>query len=347
MSLLVDIKKKLGDFCLDVSFETNGGVSGLLGASGSGKSITLMCIAGIVKPDSGKIILNGTILFDSKRRINLTPQQRRVGYLFQNYALFPNMTVRQNILCGLHSEKDKTKKERLLQEIIERMQLSGLEKRRPSQLSGGQQQRTALARMLIGEPNLLVLDEPFSALDAHLRGQLQVETQKLLARFGKDALIVTHNRDEAYHLCQDIALLNAGKLITHKNTKQLFADPKSRQAALLTGCKNIVDAKKAGEHSVSVPTWNVQLTTAQPVRDDLCAIGIRAHDFNIKTTQNRFPVLFMDEMESPFEYNVQFRYKNQLEEAKDIWWILYKEKRAEQFPHELGVDPANIMLLYG
>ncbi|MCL1941364.1 MAG: ATP-binding cassette domain-containing protein [Synergistaceae bacterium] len=347
MSLIVDIKKRLGDFFLDVSFDTNGGVSGLLGASGSGKSVTLMCIAGILKPDSGKIILNGTALYDSERRIDLTPQRRRVGYLFQNYALFPDMSVRQNILCGLRNEKDKSKKERSLLEIIEMMQLRGLENHRPGQLSGGQQQRAALARILVGDPELLMLDEPFSALDTNLRGQLQIEIQKLLKRFGKDTLLVTHSRDEAYHLCGEIALLDSGKIIARKETKQIFADPESRQAAYLTGCKNVVDAKKSGEYEVDVPDWGLRFTTSQPVRDGLCAIGVRAHYFNPKTIQNRFPVRLTDKIEGPFEFNVQFRYKGQVEGSQDIWWLLPKEKMTEQFPESLGVSPANIMLLYG
>jgi len=345
MSLAVDIKKRLSRFCLDVSFQAEGGVSGLLGASGSGKSMTLMCIAGIVKPDTGKIVLNSTTLFDSERHINLTPQQRRVGYLFQNYALFPNMTVCQNILCGLHKESKDKKKNSLL-EIIELMQLNGLENRFPDQLSGGQQQRVALARILVGNPDLLLLDEPFGALDSHLRGQLQVEMQKLLKRFGKDAILVTHNRDEAYHLCHEIALLDSGKLIVYKDTKQLFADPESRQAAFLTGCKNVVDAKKTGEFEVEVPDWGVRFTTSQPVRDGLCAIGIRAHYFNPKTVQNRFPIHCTDEIEGPFEYIIQFRYENQLEKSRDIWWLIPKEKRMASFPTEFGVAPINIMLLY-
>ena len=348
MSLIVDIKKRIGEFFLDVSFSTNAGVVGLLGASGSGKSMTLMCIAGIVKPDNGRIVLNGTTLFDSESRINLTPQQRRIGYLFQNYALFPNMTVRQNILCGLHAEKDRKTKERLLQEIIEMMQLSGFEKRRPSQLSGGQQQRVALARILVGNPNLLFLDEPFSALDIHLREQLQIETKKLLKRFGKGALLVTHSRDEAYQLCDDIALVDSGKLIVKKETKLLFADPESCRAAILTGCKNVIDAQKAGEYIVYVPAWGVQFETSKPVRDNLCAIGIRAHYFNPQAVRNRFPVRFIEEVENLFEYNVQFRYQNQLAESKDIWWLVAKENRAEQLSlsSELGIAPENIMLLY-
>jgi len=346
MSLVVDIKKKLGDFHLDVKLETSGGLTGLLGASGSGKSMTLMCIAGIVRPESGKIILNGKTLFDSERHMNLSPQRRRVGYLFQNYALFPNMTVRQNILCGLRGEKDKSKKESLLREMIELTQLQGLEDRRPSRLSGGQQQRAALARILVGNPDLLVLDEPFSALDSHLREQLQADTKKLLERFGKEALFVTHDRDEAYHLCREIALIDSGSIIAHKDAKRLFTDPSSRRAAILTGCKNVVDANKSGERSVYVPAWGVRLATSAPVRDDLCAVGVRAHHFGPQHEQNRFPIHVTDEMESPFERNIQFRFEDQLEESKNIWWLAPKEKGPARYPAELGLDPSDIMLLY-
>ena len=346
MSLTVEIKKTLGDFRLDVAFESDGGISGLLGASGSGKSMTLMCIAGIVKPDSGRIVLNGATLFDSERRISLTPQRRRVGYLFQNYALFPHMTVRQNILCGLRSAADKQGRKDKLREIIDAMQLRGLEDHLPAQLSGGQQQRVALARIMVGAPDMLVLDEPFSALDSHLREQLQVETKKLLERFGKDALLVTHSRDEAYHLCRRIALLDAGKLVAFKDTKQLFADPGTPHAATLTGCKNVVDATKDGDRSVYVAAWDVRFATARPVRDDLRAIGIRAHSFSPGAAENRFPISVSDEMESPFEYNVQFRYASQQETARNIWWLVPKSNKPATPPPALGVDPADIMLLY-
>ena len=347
MSLTVDIKKRLDNFCLEVSFESEGNVLGLLGASGSGKSITLMCIAGIVKPDSGKIILNGKTLFDSEKKINIPPQKRQVGYLFQNYALFPNMTVRENIQCGIPNENPKEKKESLIKEMISLMQLKGFEKHFPDELSGGQKQRAALARILVGDPDLLVLDEPFSALDTHLRGQLLVQTQKLVQRFGKDTILVTHSRNEAYQLCSQIAFLDSGALIVQKETKSFFADPESSRAALLTGCKNVVNAKKAGEYLVSVPDWGVEFATSQAVRDGLCAIGIRAHYFNPKAAQNRFPVQFTGEIESPFEYNIQFRYLGQDEGSQDIWWRIPKEKRANAFPPELGVSPSNIMLLYG
>lgn len=346
MSLFVDIKKKLGKFTLEAKLETDSGVLGILGGSGCGKSMTLKCIAGVERPDSGRIVLDDVVLFDSESRVNLPPQRRKVGYLFQNYALFPNMTVRQNILCGMHGEKDKEKKAKALDEIFELMQLEGLENHRPAQLSGGQQQRTALARIMVGEPDLLMLDEPFSALDSNLRSHLQIQTQNLLRRFGKTVLLVTHSRNEAYRLCGKIALMDEGRILSLKDTKALFADPGSRKAALLTGCKNVVDAQKSGEYEVHVPGWGVRLTMAQPVRDDLCAIAIRAHYFNPNTAQNRFPVRFTNEMEEPFESILQFRYENQQEKSPDIWWRIPKEKKRNQAPAELGIAPVNILPLY-
>lgn len=345
MSLFVDIRKKLGDFYLDVRFETESGTLGLLGASGCGKSMTLKCIAGIERPDEGKIVLDGVALFDSDQRINLPPQKRGLGYLFQNYGLFPNMNVRQNILCGLHAEKDRAQKERALGEVLELAQLGGLEKHRPHELSGGQQQRVALARILVTNPGLLMLDEPFSALDSYLRGQLQAEMTGLLQQFGKSALLVTHDRNEAYRLCAEIALIDGGKILTQKETKGLFADPESRQAALMTGCKNIVDAKKTGEYELTVPAWGVRFTTAQPLRDGLTGAAFRAHYFNAKTTHNRYPVRLVELIEEPFEYLLRFRYEHQDARAPDIWWQLPKDRMPKE-PYEVGVAPQNVLPLY-
>ena len=346
MSLHVDIRKRLGSFTLDVTFSAENGITSLLGASGCGKSMTLKCIAGIEKPDEGRIELDGTVLFDSAQKINLPPQKRRVGYLFQNYALFPNMSVRQNILCGLNREKDHNAKERRLREMLRMMQLEGLEDRKPAQLSGGQQQRAALARILVNDPQILLLDEPFSALDGHLRDSLKVEMRDLLERFGREVLMVTHDRNEAYNMSREIAVMDNGRLLTIKPTKALFADPGSVQAAILTGCKNIVKASRVDEHTVEIPEWGVRMETKDTVKEGLCAVGVRAHYFNPNAAQNRFPVRFIEEMEEPFETILQFRYINQREESPSIWWRLPKEKRPRDFPAQLGVAAANILLLY-
>jgi len=239
--LTVDIQKKLGAFSLNVSFNAADGVTGILGASGCGKSMTLRCIAGIEKPDQGRITLDDAVLFDSEQGINLKPQERKVGYLFQNYALFPNMTVEKNILCGLYHEKDKAERKRMLDDTIHLLKLEGLEKHLPSQLSGGQQQRVALARILVNKPRLLMLDEPFSALDSHLRGQLRIQMKKLLEHYGGPTLMVTHNSDEACDLCGQIALMDAGAILTLRPTKELFREKvtvtyeRRREGAALSG----------------------------------------------------------------------------------------------------------------
>lgn len=256
------------------------------------------------------------------------------------------MTVRQNILCGMRREKDKAVKEEKLRQMIDLFQLSGLENHRPAQLSGGQAQRTALARIMVSDPQLLLLDEPFSALDAHLRDKLMIEMRDMLARFGREVIMVTHNRDEAYNMSREIAVMDSGRLLTMNKTKALFADPGSIPAAMLTGCKNIAAAQKRGEHEVYVPEWGVTLTTAQSVNDNLKAIGIRAHYFNADTPKNRFPVEYTEEMEEPFEWIIEFRFRSAAENAPSVWWRVTKDKRPQVFPDELGIAPANILLLY-
>lgn len=233
MKLEVDIRKQLGNFLLDVTFETGDMVTGFLGASGSGKSMTLKCIAGIERPDEGRIVLDDRVLFDSSQHINIPPQKRQIGYLFQQYALFPTMTVRRNILCGLHGEKDKRKREERYRSLIELLHLEGLEKHLPWQLSGGQQQRVALARMLASSPKLLLLDEPFSALDAFLRRNLQTELSTLLTQVARQAVIVTHSPREVRRMAKSLYVLSSGTIIRHGPTEEVFSDPGSEECSRL------------------------------------------------------------------------------------------------------------------
>ena len=195
MSLDVKITKRFDGFTLRTEFTAGNTTAAILGASGCGKSMTLRCIAGIVRPDSGRIVLDGRVLFDSEQGIDLPPQQRNVGLLFQNYALFPNMTVEQNILCALKKEKDPAARKAACAEALRAMRLEELAHRLPSELSGGQQQRAALARILAGKPRILMLDEPFSALDSYLREEVEGEVGSLLAGFASsfsNRLLVTH-----------------------------------------------------------------------------------------------------------------------------------------------------------
>ena len=240
MALSVNIEKKFEDFHLKVSFEADNEVLALFGASGCGKSMTLKCIAGIETPDHGTIILDGVTLFDSEKKINLPPQKRKVGYLFQQYALFPHMTVEQNIACGV---RDKQKREMGTAEMIRTMNLTGMEKKKPHELSGGQQQRVALARILVNEPEVLLLDEPFSALDSFLRFQLEKEIHEIIRKFGKTVLLVSHDREEVYRLADSIATMQDGKIGTCGQKQEVFTRPRTVRDAILIGCKHISEAK--------------------------------------------------------------------------------------------------------
>jgi len=344
--LKVEIKKRLGDFQLDVSFSSDSGVQGILGPSGCGKSLTLRCIAGIEQPDSGYIELDGTVLFDSSKGINIPPQKRRVAYLFQGYALFPNMTARENILCGLRAEKDTRLKQQIYSDVLEMLQISELENHRPSQLSGGQAQRVALARILVNRPKLLMLDEPFSALDNQLRDQLQTQIKHLLDGYDGQSILVTHNHNEAYCLCQNLALMNEGRILTQSNTKKLFSDPGSISGAHITGCQNIVSAKKTGEFEVDIPDWGCRLKTAVPVRSNLCAIGIHARYFSPECTENLLSIQPADIVEGPFEMVIGFRCSGQNSVSADITWRIAKENMPKDMPKELGIPPECIFLLY-
>ena len=180
--LKVKIKKQLDNICLDINFETNDDILGMIGASGSGKSMTLKCIAGIETPDEGYIALNDRVLFDSEKDINLKPQERKIGYLFQNFALFPQMTVKKNIEVSVNKKYSKDDKQDKIRDIINLLNLTGLEKRYPYELSGGQQQRVAFARIIVNEPDFLLLDEPFSNLDAYLRWNIAKELKSIIKK---------------------------------------------------------------------------------------------------------------------------------------------------------------------
>ena len=345
MSIEVNIKKKIGTFDLEVAFDSSDGVLGLLGASGCGKSMTLKCIAGITKPDEGKIVIDGRVLFDSKSKIDIKPQKRHVGYLFQNYALFPNMTVVQNIACGIHDVKDKNIKKEQVSEMIKKMHLDGLEDRKPYQLSGGQQQRTALARILIGSPDILLLDEPFSALDSYLRAELLTELKSTLAILKKDAILVTHSRDEAYEICHDIAVMKAGHITERGKTKELFANSTTVTGAILTGCKNIIDAKKISDTKVEIPSWGVIYDTGRKVPDDIGAIGIRAHYFDKDIDDNSYDIDIVEKIEEPFAWIVKFRYKDATKDSQLTWWRFSKSDIDIDTSIRLGIRPSDIMLL--
>jgi molybdate transport system ATP-binding protein len=325
--------------------------------------MTLKCIAGIETPDEGYISINGRVLFDSAKKINLRPQVRRVGYLFQNYALFPRMTVLENIAAGLPGWGAAADKRRKAMVWMEQFGLRGLEDRRPAQLSGGQQQRTALARMLIGGPEAVLLDEPFSALDTNLREQMQIHMMNLLGN--RDGVIlVTHSRDEVFKLCGELLTMDGGRVLKKGPTGELFRNPGLVEAARLTGCKNISPIRRTGEREVYALDWGLALRTAIPVEDDITHVGIRAHDFvpvlsgaAEKGCGNLIRIEVLSRSGEPFEEAVLFANADTHagsrtpESAEDpgrggvLWWKYSKYLQLPTLPPYLHAPPERLLLL--
>ena len=338
--LKVNILKKLKEFDLEVDFELKKGCLGILGPSGCGKSMTLKSVAGIVNPDKGVVSLTSdeeTVYFDSNRKINLKPQKRNVGYLFQNYALFPNMTVEENVAIGLPKNHDKN----IVENMIKRFHLEGLEKRYPRQLSGGQQQRVALARILAYGPDVILLDEPFSAMDTFLKEQLRIELVNSLKDFDGFSIMVTHDRDEAFQFCDELIVLDEGKIIAKGDTYEIFENPKRVQVARLTGCKNISRIDVIDDFHIRSLDWGVDFEVSERISPDITHIGIRAHDFSAaeKDDVNVMDTIDSTLLEMPFEWEVTL--------ANGLWWKQDKRIREHEFviPEYLKVDPKDIILL--
>ena len=314
MSLYVDIEKDLGSFKLKVKFEQEDGIVGLLGQSGCGKSMTLRCIAGIVKPDKGKIISNGKVFFDSEKKINLTPQQRNIGFLFQNYALFPHMSVKQNIQLGIE-KLSKEEKDEITKKYLKKFRLEGFEDRYPWQLSGGQQQRIALARALCLNPDILILDEPFSALDYHLRSNMENELCEILKDFDGNVLFVTHDISEAYRISDDIIVFDNGLSLPKRTKNELFVHPSCMTEAVITGCKNISSCDIINTNTVFAKDWGFNCKIEKGVNENSKYIGIRAHHMkvvednsqDIEDGENIFEMTVVKVIENSFTYNIHIK----------------------------------------
>lgn len=325
MAIEVRIHREFDDFKLDVQFQSESRRIGILGASGCGKSLTLKSIAGIERPETGKIESAGKVFFDTAKKIWMPPQERNVGYLFQNYALFPTMTVEKNI--GIALRCGKKEKEKKVRDMIERFSLQGLEKKLPGQLSGGQQQRTALARIMIYEPDMILLDEPFSALDSYLKEQTQRECLELLQDYPGTVILVSHSRDEIYRFSEEVLVMDGGKAVIKKTVKELFEHPQKVAAAKLTGCKNIEEIVwKDGKH-LYVPGWDMVIPAGMGNVGDAQAIGIRAHEFTTERTESDselvFPVYKPEVTEDLFEYHVQF-FTSERAKTPVVWKVSKK-----------------------
>jgi molybdate transport system ATP-binding protein len=235
--LEVAIRKALPGFTLDVEWSAGDGVAALFGPSGAGKTLTLQCLAGLVRPDAGRIVVDGQVLFDSVAGIDVRPQRRRVGYVFQGYALFPHLTVRGNVGFGL---RDRVERRRREDEVMARLGIEAFAERYPRELSGGQRQRVALGRALATDPALLLLDEPLSALDLPLRQALRDELRAVLTDWGIAAVLVTHDLTEAYRLGDRIVVYEEGRVIQASPRAELLWQPSSRSVARIMGIRNLV-----------------------------------------------------------------------------------------------------------
>ncbi len=359
IELIVDIQKKLPEFTLNVSFSSNQLPLGLLGGSGAGKSFILRCIAGLETPDEGCIILNGRVLFDSRRGINVPIRDRRVGFLFQNYALFPHLTVAQNIAFGLPKTLSSLAIRQRVEKQLIAVQLQGLGDRYPQELSGGQQQRVALARALASEPDILLLDEPFSALDTYLRDQLEKLLRLSLIHFPGATLFVSHNLEEAYRICPNLLIIDEGQIIAQGPKQDIFDLPQYFRVAQLTGCKNFSRALIHGEKSITALDWGCTLRVNEPIPQGLAHVGIRAHHLIFTELErqpthsqdNIFPAWLTTTSEtqhrmtlylklnsaptSPFDYHLQ------VEVFKDTWNALQKVS----YPWHIQLHSTRLMLL--
>ncbi len=339
MSLCLDIRKKFPGFSLDVSLDVGDESIAILGASGSGKSLTLSCIAGIVKPDEGKIIIDGVTVFDSVKGVNLPPQKRKTGLMFQDYALFPNMTVEENIRVAGRNRESKIEAE----ELIRRFCLESVRNLLPSQISGGQKQRTALARTLLSRPKILMLDEPFSALDSHLRFQTERELSEVFREFHGTVILVSHSMEESYRLCGKIAVIHGGHVEISGAMDEVFSSPKTKHAAILTGCKNISRSQKIHDGKIYASDWNIELQCTD-YHGDSEYVGIRSHRIIYGDGINSFTCRVIKVIENPFSFTVMLLAN---ENAGSIFWeadkTLWREIESETV--RISFPPENLLML--
>lgn len=316
--------------------------------------MTLKCIAGIETPDQGRIVLNDRVLFDKEKKINLLPRQRNVGLLFQNYALFPNMTLRENMAIGIPKwKKDKTANEKAIDKKIIDFSLEGLEDNYPHQLSGGQQQRVAIGRMLLNEPEILMFDEPFSALDSHLRWIMEKELLLILKEHKGPALYVSHDRDEVYRVCDTIAVLNHGRVEEFKSKKDLFSSPQTINTAILSGCKNTSRIKRISENKIHCLDWDLQIETEDFIEDNIEYTGIRAHDLEIcqdTSLSNTFEMKIVDRIENLFSLAIIVsNFDNKFSETSSEIYIYVSEKEYKTLQGKdtafVRLPPENLLLL--
>jgi len=353
MELIVDIKKKLPGFLLNVKFAAGLEALGLLGASGAGKTMTLLCIAGIQKPDCGKIVLNGRVLYDSEKGINLPIRDRKIGFLFQNYALFPHMTVEENIGFGLGG-LSKSQRNDIIQHQIQMIKLEDLKKRYPFQLSGGQQQRVALARALAIEPQALLLDEPFSALDDHLRNQMVKQMVETTTHYKGVTLFISHNVEEVYRICGQLVVLADGQVEADGEKESIFLQPPSLATARITGCKNFSAARLLPTGEVEAIDWGVKIKAPEPIITAVQHVGFRARyvsQADGSDPENVFHCWPSFTSETPFGMTVYLSLERRPIDSEDyhLQWEMPKEQwltlKDQPLPWSVYLNPEKLILV--
>jgi molybdate transport system permease protein len=338
MTLDVQIEKRLPEFTLHAAFCADSAPLSILGPSGAGKSMLLRCLAGLATPDRGRIALDEEVFFDSERRVNVPARARRLGLLFQHFALFPHRTVAENIGFGLAGLESADKEKRVM-DLIERTHAKGLELRFPRELSGGEQQRVALARALAIEPRALLLDEPLSALDTHLRSQIEALLQEAFSIGERPTLLVTHNIEEAYRLGAQLLVLSRGKIAALGPKEEIFRHPPTREVAQLTGCKNFSRARAMGVNTVEAIDWGCSLRVAQKIEQPPAYVGIRAHHIDYAESasgvagisasqENTFPCWLARTSETPFRITLYLRLHQPPRDSSDhhLQAEVFKEK---------------------
>lgn len=279
MALIVKIRKRLDNFELNTDIQTDDDILALSGASGAGKTMILKCIAGIATPDSGYISLNGRVLFDSEKKINLKASLRKTGYLFQDYALFPTMTARENINIVM-----KKKNHELVDKWLSAYGLEKVADNYPKKLSGGQKQRVAMIRMLASDPECILLDEPFSALDEHIKRKMEVELMEMLENFHKPIIFVSHNREEIYRFADKVCSVEDGIVSRIYDKKYFYYKPETKAQAKLAGCLNFSNISWIDESHVKAVDWGVTLKVKATKESDwgkYHSICIFQNDINI------------------------------------------------------------------
>ena len=278
MIIKADISSQLDKFNAKFSFESSSDRIGVLGESGAGKSMLLKFLAGIYNPDRGEIWLDDKCLYSKDKKINVKPQDRNIAYMFQNYALFPTMSVRQNIEIVVKGSKEQKKEK--ADRLLKKFHIEELAGRKPGELSGGQQQRVALARVLAYEPALILLDEPFSALDQGLKEILQLELEDMLQDFDGKVIMVSHSMDELYKFSSELIVVSDGKIVEKGAKEELFHSPKTVKAAKLLGVNNILKTKSLKNNQIFIDDWKIPVKTGDINANDIESIGIRDDGFN-------------------------------------------------------------------